>query len=297
MVADHGMNLIELEYFCDGVELTEQLAQVVLAGEFLSAGKHFHLLDLELRGLDFGVLEADFEGFESFRFDVCQENLEEFCEVLIVFGSSLACFARHGGVGDETQRSGLGLEAHVGVGGVACVAKLLLQVVLLLAEDQQSLVNFGRLVLLPVLEDLVQRRQQLVRADPGHLPHLFAQGLREHSAVQALGYLLDFAVFTHDQELGTRVCWRHQSRGTELVAKQVLGLELDSDGKDELLLVLAEDHPVLGFEQLDASLVHKIRQKLAVVLAEESRHEQVYVEAYHFLARIAKVAWDVSGQL
>jgi hypothetical protein len=69
---------------------------------------------------------------------------------------------------------------------------------------------------------------------------------------------------------------------------KVLSLQPYVYWKDEFLLVSAEDHPCALFQQLYAAFVDEVGQKLGVILAEKSRHEQVYVKAYHVLLRVAE---------
>lgn len=68
----------------------------------------------------------------------------------------------------------------------------------------------------------------------------------------------------------------------------MLCFELRVDGEDELLFILAKNHPVFLFEQFDSALIDEVGEKFAVVLAEEGRHEEVYVEAQHLLACVAE---------
>lgn len=75
----------------------------------------------------------------------------------------------------------------------------------------------------------------------------------------------------------------------------MLGFELCVDGEDELLFILAKNHPVFLFKELYSALVYEVGEKFAVVLAEEGRHEEVYVEAEHLLACVAEEFGDVAG--
>jgi hypothetical protein len=78
------------------------------------------------------------------------------------------------------------------------VPKLFEEVVLLLCEDEQSLMNFISLLLLPRLHHLVETRDQLVEAELAELAHVIPQCFSKDAAINGLGGFLDSGVCSSD---------------------------------------------------------------------------------------------------
>lgn len=118
--------------------------------------------------------------------------------------------------------------------------------------------DLAAVLLLPVVHYLIQPGNQLIEAELVGLAHFLPQAFAENAAVQSFADLLYSRVDSRNQELRTGVYLADQGRSTELVVLQVLGLELDVDGEDEFLLVLAEHHSGPFLEQLDPALVDEV---------------------------------------
>lgn len=166
--------------------------------------------------------------------------------------------------------------------------KLFEEIVLFFCEDEQSLMNLVGLLLLPCLHDLVQAGNQLVKAQFAELSHVIPQGVSENAPIYVLGGFFDSGVGSSDDVVGTGIQLSYECRSTELVMLKVLSLQPYIYWKDKFFLVSPENHPCSLFQQLYPSFIDKVRQKLGVIFAEKSRHEQVYVKTYHVLFAIAK---------
>ena len=159
MVGNGGVFLGELENLCDVGEFVENLSEVLLALDLLSGWKDFDLLDFKLGSFEFAVLETYLESFQTFGIDIYEKGFEQLCEVFIALRASGYLIGIIWICWNDTQRGSFGFVAQGAVRRFSGMPELLHQIAILFCKYDQTFVDFRRLALLTILQNLIESWQ------------------------------------------------------------------------------------------------------------------------------------------